>query len=389
MPLNRLEVMLDIVEEHLQELDFLCEHRASVLFDPDWDLADLRRLELRMESHLDGLVVGQGHSVELALDALAGDAPSLAAAASLALLRIGGEALDSFARMLPELAISALLGVRQASRMESIEPLAPILHGLVADGPTSAQRAVAADILAFHGLRVPELDLIALLRDESPEVRGVAIALSTRLGQPVSREILLGELESEAGEARTLALRAGAESRSAGLLELCRSHPCAEALAFVGVVGTAADVGLLESELDDASRAAAALDALGGLGVPEAVPVLLRALLVAELAIPAAKAFKRVTGLDLEATEESRAQDFDGAQRFWSLNKRRYQEAPRWQMGRRIEPVALAEVFDELSLAIRRDLYLGRRHADAATARLELELPALRQLERGRRSQLR
>ena len=50
-------ILLDIVEEHLEEADFLWSHRQSVLPDRGSTLYRLAELEERLLAHLGGLVL--------------------------------------------------------------------------------------------------------------------------------------------------------------------------------------------------------------------------------------------------------------------------------------------------------------------------------------------
>ena len=88
-PLGRPPVLLDIVEEHFDELDFLWEHREANLFTPAWILEDLAEHEERAEAHLDGLRLAELHAVALAQERLEGDETFAATAAALVLFETG------------------------------------------------------------------------------------------------------------------------------------------------------------------------------------------------------------------------------------------------------------------------------------------------------------
>lgn len=70
-----------LYREHLEDASFLFEQRLQWLEDPTLELADVARLEERLEAHLDGLVVGSEQAWPRCRDALAhGDSGELHAA---------------------------------------------------------------------------------------------------------------------------------------------------------------------------------------------------------------------------------------------------------------------------------------------------------------------
>ena len=83
---GRPPVFLDILDEHFEELDFLWEQRERVVFAPDWVLDELAEHEDRADAHLDGLRIGEAHSVDLARPALADGERSAATAAAMTFL---------------------------------------------------------------------------------------------------------------------------------------------------------------------------------------------------------------------------------------------------------------------------------------------------------------
>lgn len=401
-PLNRPDVLIDVLEEHLEELDFLCEHREQVLFDPDWDLADLAQLESRMEAHLDGLMVGEGHSEELARKAIGEGRVSLAAAASLALLSLSPDSARSLVRSLPQLAPEAALGLRIALCHSLIDAVVDDLTGLL-EGAPPLFRAVAADALAFHR-RLPEhASLDDLLVDEDPLVVRTGLFTVARTARALVPEILERGLTSDEPAVREAALRAASVGRHPGLPALCREIPSPESIRFLGVIGGDAVLPLLERSLGEPALARSALMGLAALGSVPAIELLLRAMDDAALQRTAGAGFARITGADIladqppsppEGAGEAELDDFDDsplpdparAAAFWQAEGGRFQSASRWQAGRDVSNDVLAAGFDDLPLAIRLDLYLGARFSDPAAPLMELEARARVQLGRAKAS---
>lgn len=399
MRLNRPDVLLNILEEHLEELDFLCQQRADVLFDPEWNLLDLAELEGRMEAHVDGLRAGEGHSAELSVTAL-GEASSvsLAAAAALALLHIAPQTRSLLVGMIGDLEGDGLLGLDAALHMVEINDLSDDLGAIASGGQTPLRRAVCTNALASHGIEAKGISLDELIGDADEDVCQVALAASARLGAPIDGRALEALLSSESVRLREAVLRAAAETRTPGLIELCQTSQCPEAIAFSGVLATADQLPSIEGRLADAELAPYALRSLGSLGTPAAVEILLQALGNEDLSREAGAAFTRITGADIAAAdqpemdeeledeggaeldEEAPVPDPVLAEDFWQKERDRFAEAPRWQAGAAITPESLPTIFNDLPLAVRRDEYLRLRHESAETRRIELEARARTQL---------
>src|SRR3989304_1971049 len=62
---SRLMILIDILEEHLEEADFLWQQRQNALYDRVYNLNDLAELEERLLAHLDGLVLGEKEAWKL------------------------------------------------------------------------------------------------------------------------------------------------------------------------------------------------------------------------------------------------------------------------------------------------------------------------------------
>jgi uncharacterized protein (TIGR02270 family) len=391
--------MLDIVEEHFEELDFLWELREGIIFAPDWNLRELAELEERAEAHLDGLRLAGAHAVDLARPHLLGKERFGATAAAFVLLEsrlpeLQGEVLDALCSADEEARDGIRIGLRHVTPFA----LAEELRDLAASGDAPA-RAAALDVLAFHGVATSEL-ASDLLNASDTAVRRLAYAAFGRMGGPLENRHLESALESEDPALRRMALEAFARSSQPWLIECCRraaqthEENDAEAIAFLGVVGEPSDVASLAGLLGHAALAPAALRALGALGSPDAVPALLESMRDEGRLADAAAAFVRITGAeDLEvdeapsppedASEEEldvfdseRPTDPEKAKAWWSRAEQRFARPGRWQSGLLAEGPA-SPFFDELSLESRRDEYLRSRCYAPETPARELEARAL------------
>lgn len=395
--LARPRLILDIVEEHFEELDFLWEQRENVIFAPDWTLEELEELEDRADAHLDGLRLAEGHSLDLARPALAGEDAGAATAAALTVMTFGSdepeaELLMALAAGTPEVREGIGTGLRHSD----IRRVLPRIQELSQHAETPV-RAAAAEILAFHR-QPPPPDIAHLVDGSEPSARARLYAALRRFGGPWTAEPLVQALDGEDPALQRAALETSAYVGLPGLAELCRhavgrlTDPPAAAAAFLGVIGGEQDLPLLRRSLDNPAIAPSALVGLGALGTISAIPALLEAMRDADLRVAAGAAFTRITGaeeidateplpppegLDEEESEFAEAQpapDPDKARDWWEREKGRFAAEGRWQVGLEVSGAALGEFFDRLPLAYRRDLLFERRARDpVGTPDVELE----------------
>ena len=402
--LGRPPVMHDIVEEHFDELDFLCEHREDNVFTPDWDLAHLAYHEERCEAHLDGLRLAELHGTDLAAARLGGGTMGAALAATLVLASAEAATAASAEPAFTAPVAAALRtadppivdGIRRALRQDLPAPLLPILRELTRhEDPLRA--ASALDVLAFH--RTADLELGDLLAAPSAAARVLAFGAAARLGGLQATDVTTA-LEHAEPAVRRAALLAAAHTGLPKLAELCRAaatrptDPDPEALRLLGVLGDPADEAVLRSALARPELARTAVAALGALGRVTAVPLLLELSRDKALGVLAAFAYQRLTGArdvfgskpwppppvaegedeveDLPPAPEQIAAD-------WRQREPKLAKDRSWQFGQELGPTSLPAGFDSLPLHARRDVYLRYRARRITVPALELEALALHQ----------
>lgn len=398
--LGRPPVMLDIVEEHFDELDFLCEHREDNVFTPDWDLAQLAYHEERCAAHLDGLRLAELHGTELAAGRLGGGTLGAALAATLVLASAEAATEPTFTAAVATALRTAdppvVDGIRRALRQGVPAPLLPILHELVGhQDPLLA--ASALDVLAFH--RTAALELGDLLAAPNAAARVLTFGTAARLGRLQAADVVAA-LEHAEPTVRRAALLAAAHTGLPKLADLGRAaatrptDPDPEAVRLLGVLGDPADEAVLRSALARPELARTAVAALGALGRVTAVPLLLELSRDKALGVLAAFAYQRLTGArdvfgskpwppppvaegedeveDLPPAPEQIAAD-------WRQREPRLPKDRSWQFGQELGPNGLPTGFDNLPLHARRDVYLRYRARRVTVPDLELEALALHQ----------
>lgn len=295
----------------------------------------------------------------------------------------------------PEIRQSAWWGLRLASS-RNIEPH---LRALLGKPKWDFASAAALDILAFHRLPV-QAEIGGLPDEEGDEIAWLLAEAGGRMRGAWKATHLKQFLGHASSRVREAALRASARC---GLLELpafCReatlnSVPL-EAFEFLGVVGSFEDIELLRAAAGNPVTAEAALGGLGRLGLVKCVPLLLEAMSSPDLSEAAAQAFWRITGIEVPRSPDAGPPDdltedeldfwephapvnVTGAKEWWEIHFSSFDPDKRYQVGMAVTDDPLGEVFDQLPLGIRYDVYLRERALTPGTPDWELETWTWRQ----------
>jgi len=299
----------DIEAEHLDEAEYLLDAREAWLDAPDHDLAELEAgPEARMLGHLDALVVGGPLVAERILLATIEDPEQdmlKIAAATLALLE--SAPAEVWSRALAQLdgesdtqRAGLVLGLQRTRRGEVEAMLVEGLRG--ATGPGVAARLEA---LAGRGAR-PGAWLHAYLLDAGEIEVARAAATLVRFGptpELLSALVPLAQVDDAELQRRTLesALCGGIPGAWAlanhWAFAAIESPFRRDALTWIALLGNAAAHDELLAGLDDPSRRAATLWALGFTGRVAAVDACMELLADAEFGPLAGEVACAVAGL--------------------------------------------------------------------------------------------
>jgi len=272
-----LEPLWDVVEEHLDEAEFLWEEWEASLVAPNYVLREVEDgPEARLLAHVDGLVVnGPLVAERLLLPTLADpDAgPTRVRAAALALLHTPGDA--GLQAVLAAVHASPQQRPELARALECCErgPLLPLLGTMLGSDDVDL-RHTAARVLAYHGEALPEVasamlasgravdrtlglrvlpqlaeearhrrELLAALASDDPNLRDIALTTGTRLGLPQAWEVardLIAAADPSAGQALLLLALRGDPADHPAIAATTKNEvlrgPALWALGFLGTV---------------------------------------------------------------------------------------------------------------------------------------------------------
>lgn len=303
-----LTFLPDLVEEHLEEIQFLWPIRERGLRSPRMTLRDMRSFDDRIDAHADGALAPGESTIRFIEPLLESDDESAAFAATFVLLRLGTADAHARARAaFAEASGKRLSGMSRALQMGAGDPLIEdIAHAFRGDDPVRC--ALAAEALCYRTRwRRSHERLLALLSNDDPVVKVSAWRSVANLGLTIEPTTVAGAVRDDDPRVREAALYAAAWTGVGGVLAIAREAAATpkqdqmatyRLLAALGEPGDATIIGrLMNTPALGAERFALA----ASLGAPRLAPLLLEALTSSSPrdAVAAGEAFTRLTGADL------------------------------------------------------------------------------------------
>ena len=307
LPVLQPEPLWDIVEEHLDEAEFLWELWEHSLVSPKYTLAEAEAgPKARLDAHIDALVA---HCDEVAaallLPVLASETaePTRVSAAATALLLSPGEGGVSAVVEALQANSSQRSAIARAievcDRADLPAHIGPFLHTLNLD-----VRDTLARVMVFKRRPLGEL-LTTLLTSDRPTAQ--VPGLQALLHEPATaqhRRAVLHAFRARDPEVREAAWTAAAVLRMPQVWPELRARAlepgCGHALLLLALRGDSADHSLLVRALETQEIRASALWALSFLGTPAAVENSIMYLEDPECRHLAGEVFSAATGLNLD-----------------------------------------------------------------------------------------
>ena len=389
-------IVHEVVSQHAEEASFLWLLRHAAVSQPHYSLADLSKLDKRVEAHLDGLRIAGESGWKVVQETLPFEESSdLFAAGSLA-FESGDQNWIDFVLGLAAKKTKVTSGVVSALGWLPYEQAQQQIQTLVSS-PLPISRAIGIAASAIHRVD-PGIILVEGIGENDPFVRARALRAVGELG----REHLLprirgGLTDSDEGARFAAAWSVTLLSPNLDALAVLRtiaeltgpfsSKALQTAIRRMDLAGARAWQAWF-SRHKAASRKA--IDAAGAIGDPEHILWLIEQMKIPVLARVAGEAFTMITGIDLayddlkkgapegfetgptdNAEDENVAMDPDEhlpwpdpalIQKWWANNGSRFQKGTRYLLGKPMSIEWLRQV-----------LRIGRQRQRAAAA-LELAI---------------
>lgn len=300
-------VFWDIVEESLDEAEFLWNRFEGALLAPNQRLDDLSIwIEDRLAGSIDGLVAAGVAGVDRVLGPALGDKRATRIAVATHAL-IAGSTAPGLALVSSTLAEAKKPSVREAVRrgleLTDREDF-PALLAQLASGATEAGRAAILDAASFRGCFVP-IDFAACFSGADVDLQRAAATHLRCAPIPVQTEWIDRALTRLAAAAQPAAVETALLAGHPAAMDYCRDLATAdiaansELLLLLGILGTARDHDRIIVALAKPKQRRAALWALGFAGRKAGAAACVDLLAQGVETKLAAEALSAVTGLDL------------------------------------------------------------------------------------------
>ncbi len=302
------QILWDVVEEHLDEAEYLAETWTTNLHSPAYVLDEFRDgPQERLLAHIDGLVIGGSPVISELLEPVLADEdadPWRAAAAGLTLLAHPSRMMsDRLLQDLDAVPAQPRTGIVTALTMSDRTDLDARVRDAIRRGGSPQTLQVLLQVGGARGID-PQNLLDEILKTGDAPLRAAGLSMlafgDRRYLSWIEHSI--GSPEPEVARAAVragLVMGSGTAWQQAGRWGLAE-EPDPEAMVWLACFAEPRILERLIARLDDETTRADALWALGFSGRREAAEACLRWLGDAEVGRLAGEAFAAITGLDLE-----------------------------------------------------------------------------------------
>jgi uncharacterized protein (TIGR02270 family) len=290
--------LIELYEEYLEEASFLYEQKRALYSNAEIDWKKIAEFEQRLEAHLDGLVVGEKLAIEVCKrHAAEGDVGELFAATSVFCRQNTRDLVGAiFDELDPDDAEKAC-ALGDALKYELPVAWFPDLFTLLASGDPKLA-PILARAFGYRRVQCGAQLLSAMKRCAAQALPEIVWALG-RIGYEPAMEPLLDYLRSEDAPVRSAAALALVRMGEPRAIEYClqQARSSSWPILPLGLAGGRSALATL-TELVEKGTGANCLIALGLLGDPASVPLLIAQLEQPKAAAPAAMALQCLTGAE-------------------------------------------------------------------------------------------
>lgn len=299
-------ILIDILEEHIEEADFLWQQRMNAISDRVYNLDDLAEIEERLLAHLDGLVLGEKEAWKLLEPKLTGgDVGEVFTAAFVAFDSNDLSRIDLVKKTFAEAEGGVLSGICYALMHTMSVEVENFLHNSL---NTYDGRNLAAiiDSLSFRRVSIDADKLQTFLNNKDPKIVSAALRAVGRLRASQLLEETERLLENEIIAVRIYAVKTGLLLGSKKALDACRRMvvSCIEGtdqfVEYLGLMGMADDMNIFMDVLKNPGLIRNAVKALGLSGNVSTIESLIKCASEPELSRLAGESFSMITGVNLK-----------------------------------------------------------------------------------------